>query len=117
MAAALLGVPLARGREVVTELARGSLLDPAPSRGTYRFHDLVRAHGLERGADDAGWAAAYGRAAGSAVILTGCAQATACPDRLAYPRPGPSPGDTAPGLPEELRADVEADPAGWIEDR
>ena len=117
VAAALLGVPLARGREVVAELARGSLLDPAPSRGTYRFHDLVRAHGLERGADDAGWAAAYGRAAGWAVILTGCAQATAYPDRLAYPRPGPSPGDTAPGLPEELRADVEADPAGWIEDR
>ncbi len=119
VAAAMLGVPLDRGREVVAELARGSLLDPAPAGGSYRFHDLVRAHAAERGRDDAGWAAAYGRAAGWAVALTARAHAAAFPDRTI---PGGEAGGEAGseaggGAPGDAVSAVEADPTGWVEDR
>ena len=113
VAAALLAVPLDRGRNLVVELARGSLLEPGAA-GAYRFHDLVRAHAAERGRGDAGWDDAYARATGWAVALAAHAQRSAFPDRPMLPPADAVPGPAGP--PVALWSSVGADPAGWVQD-
>ena len=84
-----------------------------PAGGSYRFHDLVRAHAAERGAEDPGWPQAYGRLARWAVALTAHALAAAFRHR-------PPPAEAARALaevPEPLRVAVGADPTGWVADR
>ena len=113
VAAALLGIPVEAGGDLVARLARGSLLEPVPAGGSYRFHDLVRAHAAERGAEDPGWPQAYGRLARWAVALTAHALAAAFRHR-------PPPAEAARALaevPEPLRVAVGADPTGWVADR
>jgi len=47
-AAALAGDPEPFTRQMLTALRRAHLIQPAPSRGCYRFHDLLRLYAAER---------------------------------------------------------------------